>query len=233
MWLSRLPLVPAVAQAGTATRVCARTVRIRAPASVCWHGHVHAHGHGRVASPSVKVTPLQHYMEGALALTLKRAKHAAHGHEHLPEAERLFKAVITCQRPALGDQHHDTIASIGALSHVLKKQHKLTEALPLYREVAAYHRATSGGTDPETLHHIFELAELLKHQHHVTGQPHGNGDDLEAEALYREVIKGRQAVLGYTNSKTMETIKHLAVLLRHMPGRHAEAEQLMIEVEGT
>jgi tetratricopeptide (TPR) repeat protein len=172
-------------------------------------------------------------MEGALALTLKRAKHAAHGHEHLPEAERLFKAVITCQRPALGDQHHDTIASIGALSHVLKKQHKLTEALPLYREVAAYHRATSGGTDPETLHHIFELAELLKHQHHVTGQPHGNGDDLEAEALYREVIKGRQAVLGYTNSKTMETIKHLAVLLRHMPGRHAEAEQLMIEVEGT
>ena len=171
-------------------------------------------------------------MDEVLALTLKRAKHAAHGHEHLEEAERLFKSVISCQRPALGDTHPDTIASVGQLSHVLKKQHKLIEALSYYREVAAYHRAAFGDTHPDTLHHIFELAELLKHQHHVSGHAHGDGNDLEAEQLYREVLKGRQAVLGYNDALTMETIKHLAILLRHMPGRHAEAERLMIEAEG-
>ena len=120
-------------------------------------------------------------MDEVLALTLKRAKHAAHGHEHLEEAERLFKSVISCQRPALGDTHPDTIASVGQLSHVLKKQHKLIEALSYYREVAAYHRAAFGDTHPDTLHHIFGLAELLKHQHHVSGHAHGDGNDLESE----------------------------------------------------
>ena len=74
--------------------------------------------------------------------------------------------------------------------------------------------------------------QLLKHQHHITNNQHGDEFDLEAEALYREVIKGRQTTLGYTHADTMNAIKHLATLLRHMPGRHAEAEQLMREVEG-
>ena len=171
-------------------------------------------------------------MEKALSLCIRRAQRAANGHDHLDEAERLFSAIVSCQRPALGDMHPDTIKSVGALSHVLKKQHKLAEALPLYRQVAAFHRATHGDTDVETLHHIFELAELLKHQHHITHHQHGDEFDLEAEALYREVIKGRHTTLGYTHADTMNAIKHLAILLRHMPGRHAEAEHLMREIEG-
>ena len=80
-------------------------------------------------------------MEKALSLCIRRAQRAANGHDHLDEAERLFSAIVSCQRPALGDMHPDTIKSVGALSHVLKKQHKLAEALPLYRQVAAWRSA--------------------------------------------------------------------------------------------
>ena len=141
-------------------------------------------------------------MEKALSLCIRRAQRAANGHDHLDEAERLFSAIVSCQRPALGDMHPDTIQSVEA-NHVLKKQHKIgggptiiSAGCSLPSKLHMEHRC-------ETLHHIFELAELLKHQHHITHHQHGDEFDLEAEALYREVIKGRHTTL-YTHAETGE-----------------------------
>ena len=85
----------------------------------------------------------------------------------------------------LGDDHPDTLISIGAMGALLQAQGRLADAEPYYREALAGLRRVLGDDHPDTLTSINNMGFLLRSQ----------GRLAEAELYYREVLEIRQGVL--------------------------------------
>ena len=100
----------------------------------------------------------------------------------------------------LGDDHPETLRSIGNLGNLYWSQGRLSEAEPLFLECAEGQKRVHGDDHPETLSARNNLALLYQNL----------GRYEEAEPLYLEVLKARRRVLGDNHPITATTLYNLA-----------------------
>ena len=120
---------------------------------------------------------------------------------------------LQTRRSLLGDDHPDTLMSIGNMGFLLQAQGKLTEAEPLLREALEGKRSLLGDDHPDTLGSINNMGLLLDSQ----------GKLAEAEPFYREALDGNRRVLGDDHAQTLNSINNMGYLL-DAQGKLAEAE---------
>ena len=89
----------------------------------------------------------------------------------------MIRGTLQAWRETLGNQHSDTLSSIGNLGMLMKAQGDLAGAAPLLREALQARRGTPGNRHPHTLFSIRALGLLLRNQ----------GETVEALALLREL----------------------------------------------
>ena len=113
----------------------------------------------------------------------------------------------------LGDDHPDTLFSIGSMGYLLKAQGKLAGAEAFYRQAMEARRRVLGDDHPDTLISIGAMGSLLQAQ----------GKLAEAEPYYREALEGSRRVLGDDHPDTLFSIGSTGYLLQAQ-GKLAEAE---------
>jgi non-specific serine/threonine protein kinase/serine/threonine-protein kinase len=134
------------------------------------------------------------------------------------EAQRQFERALALRRPALGDKHRDTIATMGSLAAAYERQGKLKEAEPLYRQVVDVSASSIGREDPNTLKAMNGLAVTYA----------GEGQFQKAEEIFRRLIPLEQKVFGEEHLQTLRAMGNLAVTL-DVEGKRAEARTLLVE----
>jgi len=126
---------------------------------------------------------------------------------------------LRIRRETLGDDHADTLTSIGRMGTLLKAQGKLSEAEPYYREALDGCRLILGDDDQRTLTSMQDMGSLLRAQ----------GKFAEAEFYCREALEGSRRVLGDNHPVTLGSIHGMGFLLQAQ-GKLAEAEPYWREV---
>ncbi len=125
-----------------------------------------------------------------------------------PQAEAL-----AIHREMLGNDHPDTLTSIGNMGGLLWAQGKLAEAEPYYREALVGRRRLLGDDHADTLRSISNIGLLLRSQ----------GKQAEAEPHLREALAGSRRLLGGDHPDTLTSINNMGSLLQSQ-GKLAEAE---------
>jgi serine/threonine protein kinase/tetratricopeptide (TPR) repeat protein len=120
---------------------------------------------------------------------------------------------LAIRRAQLGDDHPDTLISIGNMGVLLQAQGRIAEAEPYYREALDRHRRVSGPDHPGTLLAMNNMGFLLWSQ----------GRHAEAEPYWRDALDGRRRVLGDGHPDTLISIGNMGVLLEAQ-GKLAEAD---------
>jgi hypothetical protein len=77
----------------------------------------------------------------------------------------------------LGEEHHETCATLNNLASLLYARGKHVEAEPLYRKALSVLQSLLGPSHPDVLSALNNLATVIR----------ALGDDDEAEKLYRQV----------------------------------------------
>ncbi len=131
----------------------------------------------------------------------------------LQAAEQPQREALEVRRRVLGDEHPDTLASVGNMGALRRAQGRLVEAEPYYRDALEARRRVLGDEHPDTLVSINNMGVLLKAQGWLDG----------AEPYYREALQARRRVLGDKHPSTINSIGNMGALLRSQ-GRLAEAE---------
>jgi len=134
------------------------------------------------------------------------------------EAQELTQRQLDIRRRVLGNEHADTLRSIGTMGLLLMYQGRLTEAEPYNREALDGFRRVLGDEHPETLTNLGNLGSLLESQ----------GRLPEAEMYYREALDGFRRVLGDKHTNTLISNSNLGKLLLTQ-GRLSEAEPYCFE----
>ncbi|MFM2095520.1 MAG: hypothetical protein RIS70_2644 [Planctomycetota bacterium] len=111
----------------------------------------------------------------------------------------LLKAVDT-QQSILGQDHPQTIASMGTLAEALRASGQLDKALPLYEQTLRFARDRLGSDHPDTLTSMNNLAVGY----------HAAGELNKAIPLYRETLDLRIAKFGREHSDTLASMNNLA-----------------------
>ncbi len=133
-------------------------------------------------------------------------------------AEPHARAALEQRRRLLGDDHPDTLQSVGEMGYVLQLQGRFAEAEPLYREALEGCLRVRGDDHPDTLTVMGNLGSLYWQQGKVD----------QAEPLYRRALEGRRRVLGDDHHLTLEAMDNLALVF-HAQVKPAEAEALLRE----
>ncbi len=136
----------------------------------------------------------------------------------LLEAEPLMREALGTLRRVLGDEHRNTLASIGNLGQLLQAQGRLAEAEPYVREALETSRRVLGNEDPDTLAAINNMGILLQGQ-----GLHAQGKLAEAEPYLREALDQRRRVLSDEHPNTLSAISNMGSLLKAQ-GKLTEAE---------
>jgi serine/threonine protein kinase/tetratricopeptide (TPR) repeat protein len=134
-------------------------------------------------------------------------------------ARPLQERALETRRRVLGEEHEETLRSLGALGDLLRAQGKLAEAEPFERDALEKCRRILGAEHPFTLVSINNYAFLLMLQ----------GKHAESEPLCREALGKMQRVLGKDDRETLRTQGNLALVLQSL-GRLPEAEPVYREV---
>ncbi len=136
----------------------------------------------------------------------------------LERAQTPQKRALEIRRRELGDEHPDTLASLGSLGALLYDQGKYADAEPLLREALEASRRTLGNEHHSTLTSINILGTMLQDQ----------GKLAEAEPLLREALEGFRSTLGDEHPSALASINNLGLLL-YSQGKYADAEPLWRE----
>lgn len=120
---------------------------------------------------------------------------------------------LEIRRRLLGEEHRDTLSSIGEMGILLKDQGKLAEAEPHYRAALEGFRRLLGDEHPDSLGARNNMAYLFGRL----------GNLADAEMHYREALETALRALGEEHSVTLTLMANLASLLKN-GGRLAEAE---------
>ncbi|CAN5632702.1 hypothetical protein BH09PLA1_BH09PLA1_06380 [soil metagenome] len=128
------------------------------------------------------------------------------------------QTALALRRRVLGDDHPDTLQSIGDMGYLLQAQGKLSEAEPLYREALERYRRVLGDDHPGTLISISNMGALLQ----------AEGKLSEAEPVLREALERSRRVLGHDRLGTLDSINNMGSLLQEQ-GKLSEAEPLWRE----
>ncbi len=131
------------------------------------------------------------------------ASHDFHRGEY-PLARHLQEDVLEARRRRLGDEHPETLASMGNLALTLLAQGELGSARALQEEELKTIRRLVGHEHPDTLVSMGNLALTLQAQAELT----------QARPLQEHVLARRQEVLGDEHPDTLGSINNLAHTLR-------------------
>jgi tetratricopeptide (TPR) repeat protein len=135
------------------------------------------------------------------------------------EAEELFVQVMETSSRALGDEHPDTLTSIGGLASTYWNQGRWREAEELLVQVIETSSRVLGDEHPDTLTSIGKLASTYGNQ----------GRWKEAEELFMQFIETSSRALGDEHPDTLTSMGNLASTYRNQ-GRWKEAEELEVQV---
>jgi eukaryotic-like serine/threonine-protein kinase len=133
-------------------------------------------------------------------------------------AQPLLERALQIQRRLLGQEHPDTLRSMGTLAAVLAYEGHYPEAEKLQRETLEIRRRVLGPEHPDTLESRNLLAATLEY----------GGHRSEAEKLERETLAIRRRVLGSEHQDTLASMSLLAFSLSG-EGRFTESEKLFRE----
>jgi non-specific serine/threonine protein kinase/serine/threonine-protein kinase len=133
----------------------------------------------------------------------------------------LQESALATRRRMLGDEHPDTLDSIGGMSVLLRELGRLLEAEPFHREALERSRRVRGAEHPETAIAISNIGGLLR----------AKGEFAAAEPFYREALEKLKRALGDDHAETLRSINNMGVLLAEQ-GRLAEAEPYYREALG-
>ena len=135
------------------------------------------------------------------------------------EAEQLQIRVSETRKRDLGEEHPDTLMSMGNLMETYWSQGRWKEAEQLGVQVSETRKRVLGDEHPDTLDSMGDLASTYSNQ----------GRWKEAEQLEVEVLETRRRVLGEEHPHTLMTMGNLAWTYRNQ-GRWKEAERLEVQV---
>jgi tetratricopeptide (TPR) repeat protein len=134
------------------------------------------------------------------------------------EAEIMSVQAMKVRKRILGQEHSDTLDSMGMVGLVYVLQGKYDAAEPLYRETLQLTEKALGKEHPDTLTSMNNLAYLFQSQ----------GKYDAAEPLYRETLQLREKALGKEHPDTLTSMNNLAVLFQSQ-GKYDAAEPLYQE----
>lgn len=135
------------------------------------------------------------------------------------EAEALgFRMLESCKR-ILGDEHPDTLDSMGNLATTYWSQGRLVEAEGLELQVLESRKRILGNEHPDTVLSMGNVAATYWHR----------GRWAEAGELGLRVLESRQRIVGNEHRDTVLSMGNLAATYRSQ-GRWAEAEELELQV---
>jgi tetratricopeptide (TPR) repeat protein len=127
--------------------------------------------------------------------------------------------VIETRKKVLGQDHPDTLTSMGNLASIFMEQERWKDAAELETQVLETSKRVYGAEHPDTLTSKDNLASALSKQ----------GRWKEAEELEMQVVDTSKRVLGEDHPDTLTGIANLAATLtKH--GRWKEAEELGLQV---
>jgi eukaryotic-like serine/threonine-protein kinase len=132
------------------------------------------------------------------------------------ESQAQLERAIDLRRRALGEDHPDTLTSMGRLATLDVVQGRHAEAERVAVRVLEARRRRLGREHPDTLTSMLVLAELYQEQH----------KSVQAEQLLTELLELQRRVKGEQHVDTLDNMQLLAVVYR-MQGKYADAETLM------
>ena len=123
---------------------------------------------------------------------------ARHDHERgaYTNARELREKVLEFWRRVLGEEHPDTLRSMGMLANTLMAQGDLNRARQLYEKVLEISRRILGEEHPDTLRSMGNLASTLRAQ----------GDLNGARELYEKVLEISRRILGEEHPDTLRSM---------------------------
>lgn len=121
------------------------------------------------------------------------------------ESEELSVQVMETRKRVLGDEHPDTLASMGNLAFTYNKQGRWKEAEKLGVQVMETEKRVLGDEHPDTLTSMNNLALTYGNQ----------GRWKEAEELEVQVMKTKKRVLGDEHPSTLLSVANLAPTYRN------------------
>jgi tetratricopeptide (TPR) repeat protein len=127
---------------------------------------------------------------------------ARHDHDRgaYTSARELREKVLEFSRRVLGQEHPDTLRSMGMLANTLMAQGDLNGAQELYEKVLEFSRRILGEEHPDTLGSMGNLASTLRAQ----------GDLNGARELYEKVLEISRRILGEEHPDTLTSMNNLA-----------------------
>jgi tetratricopeptide (TPR) repeat protein len=138
------------------------------------------------------------------------------------EAEKLEQLNVETRKSVLGQEHPDTLTSMGSLASTYLNQGRWTEAEELNVQVMETRKRVLGQEHPDTLTSMANLASTYWNQ----------GRWTEAEELEVQVMETRKRVLSQEHPDTLMCMGNLASTYRDQ-GRWMEAEELNVQVMET
>ena len=119
-------------------------------------------------------------------------------------ARHIYERALAMNRDDLGEEHPDTLTSMGNLALTLRAQGDLAGARALQEHMLTVRRRVLGEEHPDTLTSMGNLALTL----------HAQGDLAGARALHEQVLTVRRLVLGEEHPHTLKSINNLAGTLQ-------------------
>jgi len=135
----------------------------------------------------------------------------------LPEAQQHIQRALVLRRQGLGDEHQDTMATMGLLTKVFRLQGKYQEDEPLLRKLLDVQKRVLGETHRDTLDTMNELALLYRLE----------GKLPQAESLYISALKIYRRIAGPDDTDAAGVMHNLASLYRQQ-GQYDEAMSLFV-----
>jgi non-specific serine/threonine protein kinase/serine/threonine-protein kinase len=135
-----------------------------------------------------------------------------------PQAERHALRSLELLRPAVGEEHPDTLDAMNSLAVIYDRQRRYDEAERVARTALEAERRVQGSDHPDTLNALNNLANICQRIERYD----------EAEALHLESLETRRRVAGPEHPDTLKAANNLANVWWSQ-GRLAEAEKLHSE----
>jgi non-specific serine/threonine protein kinase/serine/threonine-protein kinase len=167
-----------------------------------------------ILKPAIKTIDTQFKDDPATDASLRQALADLYRSIGLYDAAYpLQESALATRRRVLGEEHPDTLRSIGNMGSLLQRQGKFAEAEPYYRDALEKHRRVLGEEHPDTLIAINNMGSLLQSQ----------GKPAEAEPYWRDALEKSRRVLGEEHPDTLISISYMGILLQSQ-GKFTEAE---------
>jgi len=136
-----------------------------------------------------------------------------------PESLKHFTRALDLRRQKLGDEHPETLETMGELALLHRDRGHYDEARPLMEKAVEIRRASLGPDHPSTLTAMHNLGSIYRDLSRY--------DD--AERLFAQVLDARRATQGPDHEETLLAMNNSA-LLALTRGRFQDAEPLLKHV---